>query len=98
MREIVTLQLGHLSNYVATHFWNAQVQKTANTPLAAHGHPRSQANQADRSLTSPTPTRKSLPSTTTSTGDQASGLMDQKLSCRGQLFMISKEASAPSVK
>lgn len=24
MREIVTLQLGHLSNYVATHFWNAQ--------------------------------------------------------------------------
>lgn len=24
MREIVTLQLGHLSNYVATHFWNTQ--------------------------------------------------------------------------
>ncbi|EGR44346.1 Hypothetical protein TRIREDRAFT_124181 [Trichoderma reesei QM6a] len=24
MREIVTLQLGNLSNYVATHFWNAQ--------------------------------------------------------------------------
>ncbi|KAI9167323.1 Protein DML1 [Paramyrothecium foliicola] len=24
MREIVTLQLGQLSNYVATHFWNAQ--------------------------------------------------------------------------
>ncbi|EQK99327.1 Tubulin FtsZ [Ophiocordyceps sinensis CO18] len=24
MREIVTLQLGHLSNYLATHFWNAQ--------------------------------------------------------------------------
>jgi hypothetical protein len=24
MREIVTLQLGHLSNYTATHFWNAQ--------------------------------------------------------------------------
>ncbi|KAG6042011.1 hypothetical protein E4U41_007107 [Claviceps citrina] len=24
MREIVTLQLGHLSNYAATHFWNAQ--------------------------------------------------------------------------
>ncbi|KJZ76068.1 hypothetical protein HIM_04524 [Hirsutella minnesotensis 3608] len=24
MREIITLQLGHLSNYVATHFWNAQ--------------------------------------------------------------------------
>lgn len=25
MREVVTLQLGHLSNFVATHFWNAQV-------------------------------------------------------------------------
>lgn len=25
MREIVTLQLGQLSNYTATHFWNAQV-------------------------------------------------------------------------
>lgn len=25
MREIVTLQLGHLSNYTSTHFWNAQV-------------------------------------------------------------------------
>ncbi len=24
MREIVTLQLGQLSNYVATHFWNTQ--------------------------------------------------------------------------
>ncbi|KAF4123302.1 mitochondrial partitioning protein [Geosmithia morbida] len=24
MREIVTLQLGHLSNYTGTHFWNAQ--------------------------------------------------------------------------
>ncbi|KFA65378.1 hypothetical protein S40285_00415 [Stachybotrys chlorohalonatus IBT 40285] len=24
MREIITLQLGNLSNYVATHFWNAQ--------------------------------------------------------------------------
>lgn len=24
MREIITLQLGHLSNYVATHFWNTQ--------------------------------------------------------------------------
>lgn len=24
MREIVTLQLGNLSNYVATHFWNTQ--------------------------------------------------------------------------
>ncbi|KYK54588.1 Tubulin FtsZ [Drechmeria coniospora] len=24
MREIITLQLGHLSNYTATHFWNAQ--------------------------------------------------------------------------
>lgn len=24
MREIVTLQLGNFSNYVATHFWNAQ--------------------------------------------------------------------------
>ncbi|ATY59490.1 mtDNA inheritance [Cordyceps militaris] len=24
MREILTLQLGHLSNYVATHFWNTQ--------------------------------------------------------------------------
>lgn len=24
MREIVTLQLGSLSNYVATHFWNTQ--------------------------------------------------------------------------
>jgi hypothetical protein len=24
MREIITLQLGQLSNYVATHFWNAQ--------------------------------------------------------------------------
>ncbi len=25
MHEIVTLQLGRQSNYVATHFWNAQV-------------------------------------------------------------------------
>lgn len=25
VREIVTLQLGELSNYVATHFWNTQV-------------------------------------------------------------------------
>jgi hypothetical protein len=25
MREIVSLQLGQLSNYTATHFWNAQV-------------------------------------------------------------------------
>lgn len=24
MHEIVTLQLGNLSNYTATHFWNAQ--------------------------------------------------------------------------
>lgn len=24
MREILTLQLGNLSNYTATHFWNAQ--------------------------------------------------------------------------
>lgn len=24
MREIITLQLGQLSNYTATHFWNAQ--------------------------------------------------------------------------
>ena len=24
-QEVVTLQLGHFSNYVATHFWNAQV-------------------------------------------------------------------------
>lgn len=24
MREIITLQLGHLSNYTATHFWNTQ--------------------------------------------------------------------------
>lgn len=24
MREILTLQLGHLGNYTATHFWNAQ--------------------------------------------------------------------------
>lgn len=24
MREILTLQLGNLSNYAATHFWNAQ--------------------------------------------------------------------------
>jgi hypothetical protein len=27
MREIVTLQLGSLSNHVGTHFWNAQVQQ-----------------------------------------------------------------------
>lgn len=25
MHEIVTLQLGQKSNYLATHFWNAQV-------------------------------------------------------------------------
>lgn len=25
MREIVSLQLGQLGNYTATHFWNAQV-------------------------------------------------------------------------
>lgn len=25
MREIISLQLGQLSNYTATHFWNAQV-------------------------------------------------------------------------
>ena len=37
MREIVTLQLGHLSNYVATHFWNAQVTTTT-TLLAARKH------------------------------------------------------------
>lgn len=24
MREIITLQLGNLSNYTATHFWNTQ--------------------------------------------------------------------------
>ena len=34
MREIVTLQLGHLSNYAATHFWNAQVT----LPLSLLGH------------------------------------------------------------
>lgn len=26
VREVVTLQLGELSNYVATHFWNTQVR------------------------------------------------------------------------
>jgi hypothetical protein len=26
VREIVTVQLGELSNYVATHFWNTQVR------------------------------------------------------------------------
>ena len=25
MHEIITLQLGQQSNYLATHFWNAQV-------------------------------------------------------------------------
>lgn len=29
VREVVTLQLGELSNYVATHFWNTQVRKTS---------------------------------------------------------------------
>lgn len=28
MREIITLQLGRQSNYVAAHFWNAQVGTT----------------------------------------------------------------------
>lgn len=27
VREIITLQFGELSNYVATHFWNTQVRK-----------------------------------------------------------------------
>lgn len=27
MKEILTLQLGQLSNYAATHFWNTQVEK-----------------------------------------------------------------------
>ena len=27
VREVVTLQLGELSNYVATHFWNTQVRR-----------------------------------------------------------------------
>ena len=31
MREIVTLQLGHLSNYTATHFWNTQVSISRST-------------------------------------------------------------------
>ncbi len=40
MREIVTLQLGHLSNYVATHFWNTQesyfTYSDAEKPLVDH--------------------------------------------------------------
>lgn len=40
MREIITLQLGHLSNYVATHFWNAQesyfTYSADETPLVDH--------------------------------------------------------------
>jgi hypothetical protein len=28
MREIITLQLGSLSNHVGTHFWNAQVKQS----------------------------------------------------------------------
>jgi hypothetical protein len=27
MHEIITLQLGQRSNYIATHFWNLQVVK-----------------------------------------------------------------------
>jgi hypothetical protein len=34
MREIVSLQLGQLSNYTATHFWNAQVTFFTNARLA----------------------------------------------------------------
>lgn len=26
MHEVITLQLGQQSNYLATHFWNAQVR------------------------------------------------------------------------
>ena len=32
MHEIITLQLGQRANYVATHFWNAQVRKMAYNP------------------------------------------------------------------
>lgn len=28
MHEILTIQLGHSANHIATHFWNAQVSKT----------------------------------------------------------------------
>jgi len=30
--EILTLQFGNYSNYVATHFWNIQVQKIVKSP------------------------------------------------------------------
>ncbi|KAF7538318.1 hypothetical protein G7Z17_g12668 [Cylindrodendrum hubeiense] len=34
MREIITLQLGQLSNYTATHFWNTQVEQLPTTSSA----------------------------------------------------------------
>lgn len=38
MREIITLQLGQASNYLATHFWNTQVRTPDNhRPLSLRG-------------------------------------------------------------
>ncbi len=40
MHEIITIQLGHRANYLATHFWNAQVGQQcvfhANQSIADH--------------------------------------------------------------
>lgn len=47
MREVVTLQLGHLSNYTATHFWNTQVN-IPTVPLDSIAHtPAPQSESTD---------------------------------------------------
>lgn len=54
VREIITLQFGELSNYVATHFWNTQASTQKATtiseiPMAGAGHARARFSSTSQS-------------------------------------------------
>jgi len=76
MHEIITLQLGQFSNYLATHFWNLQVSfPSFPSPHKLPLRPPTLVDNALRRATLPMRTRSSLLSTPTSIGGPALALM-----------------------
>ena len=87
MHEILTLQLGQRSNYLATHFWNTQVRRRC--------YMLRNLAKTDRNHTLHTLPTRNLSLIMTSTLDLELVLMGQRPSPQGRSSMIWKVALDP---
>lgn len=106
MREIITLQLGELSNYAGAHFWNLQVglapiRRAAGPPAAHRVRSGRRSSCIARAARAPTPAPAAAP-LVSHPQDEALGLASQGAGHDGVaedvLFAWSEDAHVSSAR